>query len=229
MHFGHRLKAERERLGFNQTDFASAAGVVLHTQIKYEKNQSSPSIEYWQNVVTIGVDVGYVIANQTTPHIEEVVAQLKKQQSMKPVSISIGGIKIPNKIDYGIRLKEQRIDFKLTQPELAEIGGVTRTTQLSYEKSRTSPPVSYWEKLYKKGFDIIYIITGVAHIQTLAEHMEWREKNHVMVKEPEQKDDPSYDDLKNQNGMLRKLLQESLKQIQQQANELKSVLDFLDK
>ena len=45
MTFGERLKEERTRLGLTQSLFAAHGGVVKFTQINYEKDVASPSVE----------------------------------------------------------------------------------------------------------------------------------------------------------------------------------------
>jgi len=232
MNLSERFKQERNRLELSQESTANKCNVVLATQFKYEKDKSSPSVDYWQKLTIAGFDIGYILTGKKTPNIEKIIEMLKSQEKPKPV-ISFGGSALPKakEADYGIRLKQQRLEKNLSQTAVAEIGNTSKTTQLSYEKGRTSPPNSYWQSLNENGFDLIYIITGVL-IQTVSEHLEWREENKVTTGAPP----PSYDDLKAQNGMLRKLLQESLKQIEEslektrsQKNELKNVLNFLDR
>ncbi|MGN5592539.1 helix-turn-helix domain-containing protein [Stutzerimonas nitrititolerans] len=64
MTIGERLKEERSRLGFSQTDFASLGGVGKTTQINYEKNNGSPDAKYLTAVAEIGVDVLYVVTGK---------------------------------------------------------------------------------------------------------------------------------------------------------------------
>lgn len=58
---GDRLREERDRLGMNQTDFGSAAGVSRGTQKAYELGSSSPDIRYLLALQSMGVDVNYVL------------------------------------------------------------------------------------------------------------------------------------------------------------------------
>ena len=58
---GDRLREERERLGLNQPDFASTAGVSRRTLIDWEKNATSPNAVQLFALNKIGVDVSYVI------------------------------------------------------------------------------------------------------------------------------------------------------------------------
>ena len=68
MTFGARLKEERGRLGLTQSLFAAHGGVVKFTQINYEKDVASPSVDYLYKLKEVGVDIGYVLTGErTTP------------------------------------------------------------------------------------------------------------------------------------------------------------------
>ncbi|MFJ7315068.1 helix-turn-helix domain-containing protein [Pseudomonas sp. NPDC098747] len=67
MGIGDRLKAERERLGFNQTDFAAKAGASKNSQYNYEKGDRSPDASYLAAVAEQGVDVLYVVTGDRRP------------------------------------------------------------------------------------------------------------------------------------------------------------------
>ncbi|SFN70618.1 Helix-turn-helix [Xenorhabdus japonica] len=43
----------------------------------------------------------------------------------------------------GSRLREERMNFKLTQSELADIGGIHKNTQGNYENDQKSPDSKY--------------------------------------------------------------------------------------
>lgn len=61
MGIGDRLKEERERLGFNQTELAAKAGASKNSQYNYEKGERSPDASYLAAVADQGVDVLYVV------------------------------------------------------------------------------------------------------------------------------------------------------------------------
>lgn len=64
MNLGARLKAERERLRLNQTDFAAIVGASKHAQINWEKGVATPNaaaLEVWAGR---GLDVLYVVTGQ---------------------------------------------------------------------------------------------------------------------------------------------------------------------
>jgi transcriptional regulator with XRE-family HTH domain len=58
---GHRLKEERERLGFTQTALAKAIGVGRLTTIRYEMGDSMPSAQVLNDLNSVGVDIYYVV------------------------------------------------------------------------------------------------------------------------------------------------------------------------
>ncbi|MGN8344368.1 helix-turn-helix domain-containing protein [Pseudomonas sp. SMV71] len=64
MGIGDRLKEERERLGFNQTEFAAKAGASKNSQYNYEKGERSPDASYLAAVADQGVDVLYVVTGR---------------------------------------------------------------------------------------------------------------------------------------------------------------------
>ena len=61
----------------------------------------------------------------------------------------------------GDRLKEERDRLKLSQPAVADAAGVSKKTQIDYEKNRTPPDANYFGVLAGLGFDISYVITGM--------------------------------------------------------------------
>ena len=67
MGIGDRLKEERERLGFNQTEFAAQAGASKNSQYNYEKGERSPDASYLAAVADRGVDVLYVVTGERKP------------------------------------------------------------------------------------------------------------------------------------------------------------------
>jgi transcriptional regulator with XRE-family HTH domain len=66
----------------------------------------------------------------------------------------------------------------LKQEEMAQIGGVTRNTQGSYERDERRPDTGYLKALNAVGLDILYVVTGV---RTPAMVGELSEDEEVMV------------------------------------------------
>jgi transcriptional regulator with XRE-family HTH domain len=67
---GTRLRAERERLEMNQTQFAEKAGVTRNTQGLYETGARSPDGNYFAAVAEIGVDVAFVLVGPNRLKVE---------------------------------------------------------------------------------------------------------------------------------------------------------------
>lgn len=57
-------------------------------------------------------------------------------------------------------LREERGRLGLKQEEMAQIGGVTRNTQGSYERDERRPDTGYLKALHAVGLDIFYVVTG---------------------------------------------------------------------
>lgn len=67
MGIGDRLKEERERLGFNQTEFSAVAGASKNSQYNYEKGDRSPDANYLAAIAEKGVDILYVVTGERKP------------------------------------------------------------------------------------------------------------------------------------------------------------------
>ncbi|MFZ4219735.1 helix-turn-helix domain-containing protein [Enterobacter ludwigii] len=67
MQIGERLREERERLGFTQSDFSKAGGVAFRTYCDYEAGKSEPKASTLSLLGGVGVDVLYVVTGQRTP------------------------------------------------------------------------------------------------------------------------------------------------------------------
>ncbi len=62
--------------------------------------------------------------------------------------------------DFGTRLKEERRRLKLSQEELAKLGGVSRASQYLYEQGSRAPNIEYLMRLARGGADSFFLITG---------------------------------------------------------------------
>ncbi len=60
----------------------------------------------------------------------------------------------------GKRLKEERNRIGANQTVCAEKCGVTKNTQLAYEKDERSPDAAYLASAAAIGIDVLYVITG---------------------------------------------------------------------
>ena len=64
MHAGERLKEERERLGFNQADFAALAGATRKTLFNWESGAASPNAAALAAWAEAELDVLYVVTGE---------------------------------------------------------------------------------------------------------------------------------------------------------------------
>lgn len=65
---GGRLREERERLGVNQTDFASHGGVGRKSQFNYEDGGRMPDAAYLAAIAELGADVLYIVTGERSAH-----------------------------------------------------------------------------------------------------------------------------------------------------------------
>jgi len=61
MQIGDRLKEERDRLGFTQSDFAALGDASLRSQIDWEKGKSFPNAKFLAAIAAVGADVQYIL------------------------------------------------------------------------------------------------------------------------------------------------------------------------
>lgn len=64
-------------------------------------------------------------------------------------------------VSAGERLREERMRLGLKQEEFAQLGGVNRNTQGSYEKNERSPDLNYLSAVAVHGVDVLFVVTGV--------------------------------------------------------------------
>ncbi len=69
-------------------------------------------------------------------------------------------------LTFSDRLREERKRLGLNQPDFAAIAGVTKLTQINWEKGRRSPTASQLEQYHHAGVDVTYLITGSRHIES---------------------------------------------------------------
>lgn len=61
MHSSERLKEERERLGYSQTEFAGIVGATRKTLFNWESGSGGPNAEALSAWAKVGLDVLYVV------------------------------------------------------------------------------------------------------------------------------------------------------------------------
>jgi transcriptional regulator with XRE-family HTH domain len=60
----------------------------------------------------------------------------------------------------GARLRSERRRLDLSQEAFAALGGVSKRSQIDYEKNRVKPASLYMEGIAGNGADVLYILTG---------------------------------------------------------------------
>jgi len=61
---GKRLKEERERLGFNQSDFGALASIGRKSQFSYETGASMPDASYLAAIDMAAADIRYIVTGE---------------------------------------------------------------------------------------------------------------------------------------------------------------------
>lgn len=68
----------------------------------------------------------------------------------------------------GERLAEERQRLALTQEEMAKLGGVSKRSQIDYEKERAEPKSGYLAALLEQHVDVLYVLTGIKASESIA-------------------------------------------------------------
>lgn len=71
------------------------------------------------------------------------------------------------------RLRTARTRIGLKQFELAEAGGVSRATQVSYEAGTTEPTTQYLRDIQKTGIDLSFILFGIKERDSVSTASDW--------------------------------------------------------
>lgn len=74
--------------------------------------------------------------------------------------------------DFKTRLKGERKRLGLNQEKFAQLGGVTRDTQLNYENGSRKPDSDYLQRLSDAGIDVLFLFTGKLSTGSLADDEE---------------------------------------------------------
>ncbi|MBK0032708.1 helix-turn-helix transcriptional regulator [Erwinia sp. S43] len=67
MQLGDRLRQERERLGFTQTEMAKIGGVAFRTYCDYEAGKTEPKSSLLEALHVAGADVLFIITGLKSP------------------------------------------------------------------------------------------------------------------------------------------------------------------
>jgi len=71
--------------------------------------------------------------------------------------------------DFKARLKAERKRLGLNQEKFAQLGGVTRDTQLNYESGARKPDSEYLQRISDAGIDVLFLFTGTPSTATLSD------------------------------------------------------------
>lgn len=63
-------------------------------------------------------------------------------------------------MNFGERLKEERVRLGCSQEAMGAIGGVRKLAQHNYEKGERAPDSTYLAAIAAAGADVLYILTG---------------------------------------------------------------------
>ncbi|MBW9333141.1 helix-turn-helix transcriptional regulator [Herbaspirillum sp. RU 5E] len=74
--------------------------------------------------------------------------------------------------DFKTRLKGERKRLGLNQDKFAQLGGVTRDTQLNYENGSRKPDSDYLQRLSDAGIDVLFLFTGKLSVGSLSDDEE---------------------------------------------------------
>lgn len=89
-----RLREERIRLGYNQTDFASLAGTTQRSQTVYETGKRSPDLNYLVAIASVGVDIQYITTGRRTVENSVPIDAMEKAISTAFDMIKSSGVEV---------------------------------------------------------------------------------------------------------------------------------------
>lgn len=73
---------------------------------------------------------------------------------------------------FGGRLIAERNRLRFKQVDVCLFGGVSKTTQIKYESNERRPDSDYLERLERKGFDVLYLLTGTRSTESLTPELQ---------------------------------------------------------
>lgn len=122
MNLGGRLKAERERLGLSQTDFAALAGASKHAQINWEKGVAAPNATALAAWSEAGLDVLYVVTGQRSlplvPAPSDTVSDLVRGKAIRESDILSG--RVAKELKRGELVKDLTLGKEIKDLTLGE-------------------------------------------------------------------------------------------------------------
>ena len=144
-----RIAASR---GFNQTALAERVGISTRRMAHYFAAERRPSFELLLTM-SEALDVSlYELLGIAEPEPAS-PANAIAEGSPRSAVVGMTGEAI------GLRIREERERLCLTQIEMAEAGGASRSSQKLYEKGKP-PSTAYLAAISAAGVDVLYIVTG---------------------------------------------------------------------
>ena len=99
----------------------------------------------------------------------------------------------------GLRLREERRRLGLNQTQMAELAGVSLTSQSHYESGTHRPDSSYLTQILCAGIDILFVLTGQHRSEFTSDSIDWlavTEIADVVAKWAAQRPEPSSPELR---------------------------------
>ncbi len=149
-----RIRSERIRLGLLVKELGNKVSLSESTQSKIEKGTRNPTIEYLLKASVLGMDVNYILTGKRVLELENTTKKSKNILTFCEDDIN------DLKAGFAERLRLERKRARLTQLKLSEACGITKQTQLIYEKGDYIPGTHYLMRLLTLGFDVNYVLTG---------------------------------------------------------------------
>lgn len=162
MNLGERIKNERRRLEYSQTDFAALGGASKGSQISWEKGLSAPNATTLAAWVAVGLDVVYVLTGESS---EQKYTDMKLERD--------GAIKVLQKIQDLLKLdkydEELQKAFLLACEEVKTMwnddGGTDKAYSAVLELLNKSPLVIIDRAAFESATEILYFVLSARHIE----------------------------------------------------------------
>jgi len=112
VHFGDRLREERQRFGLNQTAMGELGGVTKKTQMLYESSTRAPDAEYLAAIAAAGADVLYILTGmrgENTASSPMELAYLRNCRALPNQEARQAGLNglVALRNAYGVQLNEE--------------------------------------------------------------------------------------------------------------------------
>lgn len=147
---GSRIKLLRKKFRLSQQALADGAGVHRGNISHYEKGDWSPNYETCEKIASfLNVNVDWLMDGESglSSSIEE----------PKNDNYTLNGI---NSIEFGERLKELLKNLKITQKDIAESIGVSKTTINNYVQGHVPDTLILYQLASKCNVSMEWLLTG---------------------------------------------------------------------